>query len=88
MEIMDFKKRAADFWNANPAGWVWGTGTEPETKEYFERVLEKRSSYEIPWLFDVVPFASFKNKGVLEVGWEPGSRPRLDHRIVIKLIMI
>jgi SAM-dependent methyltransferase len=72
MEIMDFKKRAADFWNANPAGWVWGTGAEPGTKKYFERVLEKRSSYEIPWLFDVVPFASFKDKRVLEVGCGAG----------------
>jgi ubiquinone/menaquinone biosynthesis C-methylase UbiE len=69
---MNFKKRAANFWNANPAGRVWGESAEPGTKEYFEQVLERRSSYEIPWLFEVVPFASFRDKSLLEVGCGAG----------------
>jgi SAM-dependent methyltransferase len=69
---MNYKQRAADFWNANPAGSVWAKGAEPGTKEYFEQVMEKRSSYEIPWLFEVVPFASFRGKSVLEIGCGAG----------------
>jgi SAM-dependent methyltransferase len=68
---MNYKKRAANFWNAHPAGWIWGEGAEPGTKDYFEKVLRKRSSHE-PWLLDVVPFASFKDKSVLEVGCGAG----------------
>lgn len=66
------KENAKQVWGATPAGFVYGGGYEPGTKEYFENVIAKRSAYEIPWLFELVPFASFKHKKVLEVGCGAG----------------
>ncbi|MEW5705276.1 MAG: methyltransferase domain-containing protein [Actinomycetota bacterium] len=47
-------------------------GANPGTKEFFENVLEKRSTSEMPWLFELVPFISFRGKRVLELGCGAG----------------
>ena len=67
------EKRAAQaVWGASPAGTTHGGGTEPGTREFFERVLELRNSYEIPWLGELVPFAAYRGRAVLEVGCGAG----------------
>ena len=72
MERYDGKDAARKVWGAAPAGWVFGKGAAIGTKEYFENVLLKRSSYEQPWLFEVFPFRSTLGKRVLEVGCGAG----------------
>ena len=68
-----FDKRATQaVWGASPAGTTYAGGHEPGTKEFFEAVLQKRRGYELPWLTDVVPFASFRDRAVLEVGCGAG----------------
>ena len=58
MESYDGKEAARKVWGASPAGWVYGEGAAIGTKEYFQNVLQKRSNYELPWLFEVFPFAT------------------------------
>jgi SAM-dependent methyltransferase len=72
MEIDDGKEAARKVWGSNPAGWVFGGGAAIGTKEYFENVLLRRSSYEQPWLFEVFPFSETRGKAVLEVGCGAG----------------
>lgn len=64
----DKKAEAQATWGSSPAGTTFAMGVEPGTKEFFDQVLQKRSNYEQPWLFEVVPFASFGGLRVLEVG--------------------
>jgi len=66
------KNAAKLVWGASPAGSTFGGGAEPGTKEFFENVLSKRSTYEQPWLFELVPFPSFRDKKVLELGFGAG----------------
>ena len=66
------KDRARSVWGASPAGTTYGEGHDPGTPEFFAAVLSKRSSHELPWLFEVVPFASFRGKRVLEIGCGAG----------------
>lgn len=66
------KRRTQAVWGASPAGTTYGGGAEPGTKEFFESVLAKRSTYELPWLFEVVPFCSWRDHDVLEIGCGAG----------------
>lgn len=66
------KEKAMAVWGSSPAGSVYGEGAEPGTKSFFENVIKKRSVYEMPWLYEIVPFNSFKNKDVLEIGCGAG----------------
>jgi ubiquinone/menaquinone biosynthesis C-methylase UbiE len=72
MGSYDGKVAAQKVWGASPAGWVYGDGAPIGTREYFENVLKKRSSYELPWLFEVFPFGWTRGKTVLEVGCGAG----------------
>jgi len=72
MSSYDGKQAARQVWGASPAGWVYGEGATIGTKEYFENVLRQRSNYELPWLFEVFPFAKTGKKRVLEVGCGAG----------------
>jgi len=67
-----FKTKAQRAWTANPAGWTFGSGAQPGTKEFFDNVLAKRSSYEQPWLFALIPFAKMRAQKVLELGCGAG----------------
>lgn len=66
------KKAAQQAWGASPAGTTWAGDATPGTKEFFDRVREKRFSAELPWLRDVVDFASYTNRDVLEIGCGAG----------------
>jgi ubiquinone/menaquinone biosynthesis C-methylase UbiE len=59
-------------WGTTPAGSIWGGAARPDTKEFFENVLDKRFTYEIPWLLQLVPFALFNKRKVLELGCGAG----------------
>lgn len=66
------KESSKTVWGATPAGSTFGGGADPGTKEFFENVLRKRSTYELLWLSELIPFASFRNKKVLELGCGAG----------------
>ena len=62
------KENSQKVWGATPAGSSFADGFNPGTREFFEKVLKKRSTYELPWLFELVDFAAYKDKRVLELG--------------------
>jgi SAM-dependent methyltransferase len=68
----DLKETSKDKWGAAPAGWTFGGGAEIGTRQFFENVLRKRSTWEQPWLFELVPFSSFRGLEVLELGCGAG----------------
>jgi SAM-dependent methyltransferase len=47
-------------------------GAQPGTRDFFEAVIRERSTYELPWLTRIVPFRSFGQKRVLEIGCGAG----------------
>lgn len=66
------KASTASVWGASPAGTTFAAGAQPGTQEFFASVLARRTQYEMPWLAQVIPFGSFKNKALLEVGCGAG----------------
>lgn len=71
MEMTDkaaIKEATKQVWGTSPAGWIFGDGHEFGSKEFFEAVLKKRFSYEVPWLDHIVCFKRFNGKKVLEIG--------------------
>ena len=72
MSSYDGKEAARQVWGASPAGWVYSEGAAIGTREYFENVIRKRSTYELPWLAEVFPFDKTRGKKVLEVGCGAG----------------
>jgi len=66
------KESSKAVWGAAPAGTTFGGGAKPGTKEFFENVRRKRADYELPWLYELIPFAFFRNKKVLELGCGAG----------------
>lgn len=72
MSSYDGKEAARQVWGASPAGWVYGEGAAIGTREYFENVIRKRSTYELPWLAEVFLFDKTRGKKVLEVGCGAG----------------
>lgn len=66
------KERAKVVWGSTPAGTRWGGDSKPGTKEFFSKVLDKRSAHEMSWLFQLIPFSSFNGKKVLELGCGAG----------------
>ena len=74
MALSEGKEAAKQVWGASPAGCLYGEGAAIGTKQYFENVIQKRSNYELPWLFDVFPFG---NPMQNEIGFQPvSSKPR------------
>lgn len=59
-------------WGASPAGTTFAEGEEPGTRAFFDKVLAKRATVEMPWLAEVVPFASFAGRRVIELGCGAG----------------
>jgi ubiquinone/menaquinone biosynthesis C-methylase UbiE len=70
--MSDGKVEAQKTWGVNPTGWTSAPGLVPGTAEFFEKAREFRDNFEQPWLSEVVPFASMKDKRVLEIGFGPG----------------
>jgi ubiquinone/menaquinone biosynthesis C-methylase UbiE len=66
------KEGAISVWGLSPAGSAYAGGKTAGTKEYFEKVKAKRNGYEIPWLFELIPFSSFRGRSVLELGCGAG----------------
>jgi ubiquinone/menaquinone biosynthesis C-methylase UbiE len=59
-------------WGASPAGTTFAAGASPGTREWFDRARETRSSVEMPWLLRIVPFDTFRDNDVLEIGCGAG----------------
>ena len=55
------KTRSQAVWDASPAGSTYAVGFAPGSREFFEQVYQRRSTYEMPWLYQLVPFARTKN---------------------------
>jgi ubiquinone/menaquinone biosynthesis C-methylase UbiE len=66
------KEKAGRIWDMSPAGSALGGKAEPGTQEFFENVLHRRSTYEIPWIFEIIPLDSFSQKKLLELGCGAG----------------
>jgi len=66
------KSKAAIVWGASPAGASHADGMTPGSREYFERVLARRNEHEIPSVLEMIPFAAFREKAVLELGCGAG----------------
>ena len=43
-----------------------------QAQKNFENVIKERTYYEIPWLYEIVPFNTFQDKRVLELGCGAG----------------
>lgn len=69
---LDFKQKTIKVWGASPAGTTHAPGLEPGTKEFFETVRQKRSTYELTWISELIPFAGMRDRKVLEVGCGAG----------------
>jgi SAM-dependent methyltransferase len=66
------KAAARAVWGASPAGTTFGGGATPGTREFFDTARKKRQTEEQPWLADLVPFDSFRDQRVLELGCGAG----------------
>jgi ubiquinone/menaquinone biosynthesis C-methylase UbiE len=66
------KERSRTLWGAAPAGILLAPGLTPGTREFFDTARMRRNTWELPWLFDLVPFPSYRGKRVLEVGCGAG----------------
>ena len=65
-------ERTRAVWGASPAGTTHALDESPGTRGFFEKVLASRSRHELPWLFELIPFSSFRGKKVLELGCGAG----------------
>jgi len=66
------KERARSVWGASPAGTTHAPNEAPGTRAFFERARERRANDELPFLRELVPFAKWKGKQVLELGCGAG----------------
>jgi SAM-dependent methyltransferase len=66
------KSRTRSVWGASPAGTTHAPGLTPGTKEFFERARELRRSDELSFLYELIPYAAWKGKRVLELGCGAG----------------
>ena len=70
--IREIKKFTKKVWGTNPAGWAHAQDKQKGTQAFFEKVLTKRSTQELPWLPEVVQFENYTGKKVLEIGCGAG----------------
>jgi len=68
----DVKRATGAVWGASPAGTTFGGDAHVGTREFFDRVLQRRSTYEMPWLSAIVPFATMAGRRVVELGCGAG----------------
>ncbi len=72
MNNQKIKNISKQLWGSDPAGMVFGKEFEKGSKNFFERVLEKRFLYECQWLNEIVDFSRFNKKNILEIGCGAG----------------
>jgi SAM-dependent methyltransferase len=70
--MTDYKKESSRGWSTTPAGWTHAKEFAPGTKEFFEQVVEKRSTQELASLLQIIPFEQTRDKKVLELGHGAG----------------
>lgn len=66
------KRAARATWQHNPAGWSHAPDATVGSRSFFDRVVRERFEHEIPFICELIPFASFAGRRVLEVGCGAG----------------
>jgi ubiquinone/menaquinone biosynthesis C-methylase UbiE len=67
------KQRAREQWTHDPAGAVYGSAHEFGSREFFDEVERHRYQEYAPWMPEVMGFANFTGKRLLEVGCGMGT---------------
>lgn len=62
------KRRLRSVWAVSPAASRFAKHLLPGTREFFDETMRVRNTYEVPWLFELVPFPQCRNRKVLELG--------------------
>lgn len=70
---MDDKQRAREQWSHDPAGAVYGREHEFGTRDFFDEVERHRYQEYAPWMPELMGFAEFPGKRLLEVGCGMGT---------------
>jgi SAM-dependent methyltransferase len=66
------KERSKTVWGASPASSRFASDLHPGTKEFFDVTIKLRNETEIPFIMELIPFPSFHEKEVLELGCGAG----------------
>jgi ubiquinone/menaquinone biosynthesis C-methylase UbiE len=69
----DYKTEARKQWTDDPCGSTAVRSSEQGTPEYFAAIQRNRYLDYAPWLHRVVPFDSFRNQDLLEIGYGQGT---------------
>ncbi len=72
MESQTAKQNSQMVWGATPAGASFAPQLQPGSREFFEQVYQRRSTYEMPWLYNLFSFARWRGRRVLELGCGAG----------------
>jgi SAM-dependent methyltransferase len=73
MAIAEEKQKAREQWSADPAGAIYGREHEFGSREFFDEVERHRYQQYAPWMPEVMGFADFPGKRLLEVGCGMGT---------------
>lgn len=71
--VSEIKRRTREQWGNDPCGAIHGDGYEIGSREFFDNVEMHRYEVYAPWMRDVMEFAGFAGKELLEVGCGMGS---------------
>jgi ubiquinone/menaquinone biosynthesis C-methylase UbiE len=69
---VEAQEAARAVWGSSPAGTTSARGMTPGSREFFERARAFRSQREMPWLEELLEFARFRGRDVLEIGCGAG----------------
>lgn len=64
----DHKKSAQAVWGSTPAGSTHAPDLAVGSEAFFKTTYERRSTYELPEVLGCIPFATMKDRRVLELG--------------------
>lgn len=69
----EIKRRTREQWSSDPCGAVHGDGYGIGSREFFDNVEAHRYGSYAPWMPEVMEFASFAGRDLLEVGCGMGT---------------
>jgi ubiquinone/menaquinone biosynthesis C-methylase UbiE len=74
MKVFDNdKQEAIKQWTEDPCGKIGAKGLEEGTLEFYERINQNRYEEYAPWMKNVMDFAQFRDKKILEIGFGMGT---------------
>lgn len=71
--VDEYKRRAREQWGANPCGAHVAADREFGTRAYFDAIEDYRYNVYAPWMKEVIGFARYGGKKLLEVGCGTGT---------------